>query len=415
MNKAERIQIIRDSPETGEYKSINYKNTDDIMPVKNIPLNSLLYNPYNGRIRSIVMSYESTFHKLNPEDENDKLIIEQYLYDSATNRNDKTLSSLEDKGQQEVGIVTKDGVIIDGNRRALLLNIINKKNDSSIPFKAIVLPDELQDNEKAILILETSYQMGVDSKVDYNPIEKYLRCEELHKTHDIKIEDIAFNMSESPKKIQEWLNILELMDEYLIKLKTPRIYTRLEKREGHFVDLIKYLKTYKRGHATNWEYSEADIEQMKQVYFDYIRLGVPVQKTRIIGRPRAAKSFFCHKNIWTEFINEHEKIIKSYTDPEFHSIKRDKPEASNEDIIRDIEVKWKENLEEKLNENLSFSETALKDVIEFYSPLKILKRVINSLGQIDEESLSNLPNEEVLKLINIINNKISEFKTKISK
>lgn len=40
-------------------------------------------------------------------------------------------------------------------------------------FLAIILPDDAE--EKDIQQLETIYQMGEDDKLDYNPIEKYLK------------------------------------------------------------------------------------------------------------------------------------------------------------------------------------------------------------------------------------------------
>mgnify|MGYP006173833045 CR=1 FL=1 len=40
-------------------------------------------------------------------------IIENYLFESAENRNEKTLQSLKNYGQQEIGIVTKDLIVID--------------------------------------------------------------------------------------------------------------------------------------------------------------------------------------------------------------------------------------------------------------------------------------------------------------
>lgn len=417
MDKATRKITILNSSITGEKKNIIYKKINILLDVHEIPLTALLYNPYNGRIKSSVLSHESSFQKkIDPENEKDRLIIEQYLYDSS-NRNDKTMESLVEKGQQEVGIVTNDGVIIDGNRRALLLNMINKKNNTQILFKAIVLPDELQGNKKDITLLETSYQMGVDSKIDYNPIEKYLRCKELNEEHKLSIRDISDIMAEKETKIQEWLNILRLMDEYLTRLKTPEVYTRLEKREGHFVDLNNYLKAYllKINHAVKWEYSVGDVHRMKFAYFDYIRLPIPVQRARVIGKAASSNSFFCHKEIWDNFITEHEKIINTYSEPVLSVIKEAEPDKSNEDITRYLDEKWKESLEEKLDENFSLSESKLKDLVELHTPIKILRRVVNSLGQIDNDQLIQSSKPEAEKLLGIIHSKSFEMLNLFSK
>src|SRR3546814_19267808 len=59
----------------------------------------------------------------SPEEYDEDLhhLIEELLWQSAVPRNKATLLDLKDKGQQRPGIVSLDGVIIDGNRRAMLL------------------------------------------------------------------------------------------------------------------------------------------------------------------------------------------------------------------------------------------------------------------------------------------------------
>jgi hypothetical protein len=414
MTKEERIRNIQNSEESGEVKSITYKGLTENYRVKIIKLENLLYNPYNGRIRSSVLSYESRANKLlSPSDESDKLIIEQFLYDSAVHRNEKTIESLEEKGQQEIGIVTKDGIIIDGNRRALLLNIINKNNNKNIPFKAIVLPDELENNRREITLLETGYQMGVDSKVDYNPIEKYIRCQELRDIHGLKIDEISSIMAEENRRIQEWLDIFNLMIDYLDYLDTPKLFTRLEKREGHFVDLKNYVKSYheRKNNNVKWDYKEEDIKKMKECYFDYIRLGIPVQSARVIAKPTSSNSLFCHNDIWAEFIEEHKINKAKYTEESFISIKdKEDGNRSNEDIVRFLDEKWKNEVGNNLLSNLSYSESLLKDIFESHAPIKILRRVINNIGQIKIDSIIETDKEEALRLTETITAKLNQIK-----
>lgn len=138
-------------------------------------------------------------------------------------------------------------------------------------FLAIILPDDA--DEKDIQQLETIYQMGEDDKLDYNPIEKYLKCKALLKC-GFSIDDIAGFMGEKTSQIKEWIRILTLMEEYLKAYGYDGIYTRLDKTEGPFVDLASYLEAYeKRGtnvRNVDWNYTESDISDLKQVCFDYI-------------------------------------------------------------------------------------------------------------------------------------------------
>lgn len=177
--------------------------------VYEIPLDILIYNQYNGRIGSVVKSFEKQNHTLNPEMPEDVALIEQFLWNSKEKSNAKTLESLKSTGQIKFGIVTSDGVIIDGNRRASLMNRIRRDSDSTVEqkqrceyFKAVILPDTA--TKRDILQLETSFQMGEDEKVDYNPIEKYLKCKDLEDANFTR-DEIASFMGITKKEVDQYL------------------------------------------------------------------------------------------------------------------------------------------------------------------------------------------------------------------
>lgn len=125
-----------------------YRGVTDKFNVYQIPLDYLVYNPYNGRVGSVVKSYEKQSHTLDPENPDDAKIIEDFLWQSKESANKATLDNLRANGQINFGIVTSDGMIIDGNRRASLMNRIRHDKKSSQEekdrcsfFKAVVLPD----------------------------------------------------------------------------------------------------------------------------------------------------------------------------------------------------------------------------------------------------------------------------------
>jgi hypothetical protein len=337
--------------ETKESKAIWYNGKLEVFPVFQIPLNLLIYNKYNGRIKSAVLSYESgRGKKLDPKNPDDKKIIENYLFESAENRNEKTLQSLKNYGQQEIGIVTQDLIVIDGNRRSSLLSKLFREGNDVDYFKAIILPDTLENNSAEIIKLETNYQMGVDNKVEYKPIEKYLRCKELIEEYNVTIEEVAKLMAEKTARINQWMNILSLMEEYLVYLDSPNVYTRLDKKEGHFVDLINYLKQTNKN------------EELKEVYFDFIRLGLPVQRVRIIGNPKDNQSLFSNTELWGPFYDEHKSIKETLIEKKFHDVKKDNPEMSNEQIFGNIDSFFKENLATNLVNNFVQGEIAIKEL-----------------------------------------------------
>ena len=393
--------------ETEEKKSIWYDGKMRPFSVFQIPLENLIYNKHNGRIKSIVKSFETGLgRELNPKDKIDKNIIESFLYDSAEYRNEKTIQSLRDYGQQEIGIVTKDMIIIDGNRRASLLSKIYREDKSINYFKAIILPDDLIDKRFEIIKLETNYQMGVDNKVEYKPIEKYLRCKELANEFDLSFDEIGKLMSEKSNRIIQWLNILSLMEEYLEYLNSPNVYTRLDKKEGHFVDLYNYVNKYKSNNNPN-------IEELKKVYFDYIRLGLPVQRLRVIGNPNNSMSLFAKKDYWISFYDRHLEVTKSFDEKNFKTLKKEHLDKSNEEIFNKLDFDFKLNLEENLKDNLISGEIFIKNLNEKKSTLKELNRIIKYFQDMNINGNISSEKDEIKKLLDIIIEKAISLKKEL--
>jgi hypothetical protein len=304
---------------------------------------------------------------------------------------------LKNYGQQEIGIVTQDLIVIDGNRRASLLSKLYREGNNIDYFKAIILPDTLENNPIEIIKLETNYQMGVDNKVEYKPIEKYLRCKELIEKHKVSIDEVAKLMAEKTTRINQWMNILHLMDDYLSYLDSPDVYTRLDKREGHFVDLNNYLKQISNN------------SELKEVYFDFIRLGLPVQRVRVIGNPKDNQSLFSNSNLWEPFYTEHKSIKATFIETKFNDVKSDNPEMSNEQIFGNIDNLFKENLNVNLVNNLVKGEIAIKE-------LKVKNNIKNELNKTYKYLCSinslDIIETERAQIVDLLNSISSESKNK---
>ncbi|ASK13189.1 MULTISPECIES: hypothetical protein [Bacillus] len=415
--RIEKLNEIKKSQPIMTGVKLFYKGQERRFNVYQIPLEYLVYNPYNGRIGTKVKTFEVTSHKLNPENQNDISIIEQFLWDSKHDRNKKTLKSLLKIGQQEYGIVTKNGYIIDGNRRASLLNKINNnkeeysKNYDVRPcsyFNAIILDDNV--GQKEILQLETMYQMGREEKLDYNATEKYLKCQQL-KEVGYSIEDIADMMGEgSSKNIQKYLDILELMDQYLDYYGYNNMYAMLDKREGQFVDLNNYEKAYRNrsGNAkTNWNPQDDDISEMLQISFDYIRAQYEGKEFRNIaknGKSTVPQSFFASKKLWQEFRDKHfENVEEIEEDPIDVFLSRANNDEEIIDSLTERDEEWTKKVIKPIKENLKYSKSKLDNIQQADKPLTLLERAKNALLEIDEHQES-LYSEDVLATIKEINN-----------
>lgn len=399
---------------------LRYKGTTREEIVWRIPLDYLIYNKYNGRIGSDVLSYEKQNGELNAELDSDREIIEKFLYESKVDRNKITMDSLLEIGQQRYGIVTSDGIIVDGNRRAMLLNRLFHKREKlgytyaqveqCQYFLAIILPDDAE--EKDIQQLETIYQMGEDDKLDYNPIEKYLKCKEL-KRLGFSEDDIAGFMSEKPGQIKEWLDILTLMEEYLQEYKYDGIYTRLEKTEGPFVDLRNYLDSYtKRGANTrnvDWRYTDSDISDLKLVCFDYIRARYEGKEFRDIAKTGKDGSIFFFKELWEDFLKKHQENIP--VDEE--TVEELRQRCPNEDLsllLKQRDNTWIEQAKGQLKGNLNRFSRRLEDKRDANKPADLIERALSALKSVDCEQSSFTEDSHIKEMIKEINKIVWEMK-----
>ena len=387
-----------------------------------IPLDYLVYNKLNGRIGSIVKSFERQHHTIDPENPDDIKIIEKFLWESKEDANKRTRQSLLDEHQQRYGIVTADGIIIDGNRRASLLNSLRRdeKIDPAVKqhcnyFIAIILP--VDADRKEILRLETTYQMGEDAKVDYNPIEKYLKCKDLS-DEGFTRKEIARFMGDTQSNVEMYLGVLELMDEYLQNYHYDGMYTLLDKNEDSFQKLYSALKGYKSGSIQNmWDMDpEVDTSDLKLIAFDYIRMGFDQTDFRdIITKPSAAnpyRSFFGCKDIWTTFRETHFDQIDPITDAE-ESVDAIIQNAGDSDITRLLRARdnsWKSKVEGIMKGNYNRCKDKLNNKQAADNPLKLLQKALDVLASVDTSQPSFKKDDKVKQCVKEISSLIWDYK-----
>ena len=342
-------------------------------------------------------------------------LMQNHQKDSKLPTPEVQMESLLKIGQQRYCIVTSDGIIVDGNRRAMLLNRLFHKYEEygysyaevekSQYFLAIILPDDAE--EKDIQQLETIYQMGEDDKLDYNPIEKYLKCKEL-KHLGFTEKQIAEFMSEKESQIKQWLEILTLMEEYLQEYDYDGIYTRLEKTEGPFVDLENYLDSYsKRGanvRNVDWNYTDSDISDLKLVCFDYIRARYEGKEFRDIAKTGKEGSIFFFKDLWSDFLKQHQD--NTPTDEE--TVDELRQRCPGEDLsllLKQRDNEWVNQAKGYLKGNLNRFSRRLEDKRDANKPADLIERALSALRAVDcnQDSFTDDPHiEEMVKEINKI-------------
>ncbi|MFR7765043.1 MAG: hypothetical protein ACLU05_06490 [Anaerococcus obesiensis] len=162
---------------TGEKKKLSIPNqVDDKYDVYEIPLDFLYYNDQNGRINTLYKKYSSTHGLISPEpgDSEYNKIFEKFIFESNTQAMKDTKQSIDEKFQQEPGVVLPDGRVIDGNRRFTALRMLERESKLPKCFNAVILSlnHNLKTDEKIIKELELDLQLGREERVNYDPIDR---------------------------------------------------------------------------------------------------------------------------------------------------------------------------------------------------------------------------------------------------
>lgn len=410
------IQATKDPAMTGI--TLTYNGEITTFNAYRIPLDILTYNPYNGRIGSEVKSYERQHHRLNPEDPEDVKVIEDFLWRSKISANEATMQSLLKDHQKQFGIVTADGKIIDGNRRASLLNRLwrdpsvnaNEKQHCRF-FLAIILPQDA--DKKEIIRLETTYQMGEEAKLDYNPIEKYLKCGDLIEAGFTESE-IADFMNIPKAQVLMYLRVLHLMDDYLEAYGYEGMYTQLA-NEDAFQKLDAALRQYAGGGVSGmWDYDiEADVADLKSIAFDYIRLGIEQTNFRdIIRKPSGtnpSSSFFACKDIWQDFVDQHFEIVESAKETPVQDIIDQNPGADLTKLLRARDNAWIEQVRPRMNANYTDNKDRLNSRQAAGAPAQLLQKALFALSSVDTTQDTFKHDPAVKSLLKQLNDTINSF------
>ena len=423
--RTKKLAEIKAEPSHIKMTGLPIKFRGEVIPFDayKIPLDYLVYNQYNGRIGSDIISYENQFHTLNPENSADKRIIEDFLWYSKELRNKSTMEGIIKEHQKVFGIVTSDGVIIDGNRRAMLLNRIWRDHakyekdgydvDHAKYFIAVILPEGTDKQD--ILQLETEYQMGEEARLDYNPIEKYLKVKQLREA-GFDIPKIAIMMNEKEHIIEEWVDIMLLMDDYLVYLGYDGIYTRLDEREGQLKDLASYLRSYtkNRAHSMDWDVTKLDISDLRNISFDYIRAIYEGKDFRLIGKPSNGKSFFGQKDIWDAFRDRHYQEVDNISETSPQEMRSQNPDRDLSQLLKERDGAWSKQVLGPFKNNLKTSEVELLMKEQANEPMKLLEKAMKALESINPEAEA-FYDPGVFSMLSEVNSLAYEYKKMIQR
>ena len=375
--------------ETGGVKKLSIQGQIKTFTVYRIPIEYLIYNKKNGRIATYVSQFideGKEFPKDNVVEFNN--IIEKYIERSNPDALKKTKANIKIMSQTEPAVVTADGVILDGNRRFTALRQLSKEGAGAEfnYLEAVILENDTY-TEKDIKRLELNLQHAIESKVDYNPIDRLVDI-----YRDLIKDGGIFRVEEYATKVNEEIAVAKLMLEYLDYIgQSNKFYiAREQKIDGPIREIYKILNSKK-----------IDINQ-KDVIKEILFLSILSLNGDVTRRLRKLKPLFEDKSFSSSLIEEIEgKQLLDDANDFFES------ETTKKDVRDTGVLNLEENIREQVCKIVENNVEVQKLSESKNKPIDILNQVNKLINEVDLDSVNRM-NESLRTEFNFILNCIEK-------
>lgn len=400
---------------TGEKKKLSMRNqVDDKYDVYEIPLNLLYYNNQNGRINTLYKKYRAIHGLISPEPGNSEYnkIFEQFIFESNDQAMKDTKMSIDEKSQQEPGVVLPDGRVIDGNRRFTALRMLERELNIPQYFNAVILPldQKSKTDEKIIKELELDLQLGREERVSYDPIDRIFDVYNTIKVEKIMNEDEYKKASgaKNTRGINRDIRLAELIIKF-IEIVSPggnpidKFYLARDlKLDGPIEEIESTINKLKSD----------NVEATKDAVLTYLIASKVVDKqndsTRIM---RELKNNVLKDNDRLQYFlasadNKVDVIIDTFADNPVESANELKTVIEENNEARENIVNLISSTKRLINKG-KFENERTKALIE-------LENVRDSLSEINPEDFLELTQDENIEARNIIS-EITDILYKLKK
>lgn len=359
-------------------KKLSIRGEKKVFDVYRIPLEYLKYNKKNGRIATYISQFIDEGHDFSKDINEFNNIIEKFIEESNPDALRKTKQNIKILSQTEPAVVLSNGIIIDGNRRFTSLRQLSREGaGAEFNYLEAVILDSEKYNDKDIKRLELNLQHGVESRVDYNPIDRLVDIyrDLIENGGVFTPEEYRGETQKTLKEVNKDMEISQLLIDYLDFINKPKKFyiARKQQVDGPLREIYNILKSDK----IDQEY-KTDIKEY--LFTNIMALGGDTTR-----RIRELKAVFEDRNLSKELLEEVEddEILDDITDY-FNEldVKSDTVELSSE-LVEKIKSTTEEFVERKKYKNAR------------NQPLELLNKAFKTLNEIDTEALVRL--DEVSK------------------
>jgi hypothetical protein len=286
---------------TGDSKKLSIQGQTKHFDVFRIPLEKLIYNKKNGRIATYVSQYLDEGNQFPSEKDIFNEIIEEYIVKSNPDALSKTKQNIRLLSQTEPAVVLSDGIVVDGNRRFTSLRQLSREGaGTQFNYLEAVILDRSKYSEKDIKRLELNLQHAVESRVDYNPIDRLVDIyrDLIENGGVFTSEEYMLETQMSSKKIKEEIEVAKLMIQYLEYIKKPLKFhvAREQKIDGPLREVYSILKSPK-----------IDSNKISDIR-DFLFTNIISLNGDVTRRIRALKAVFEDRNLANQILSKIDEL-----------------------------------------------------------------------------------------------------------
>lgn len=191
---------------------------------------------------------------------------------------DALKSDLKERRQQEPAVVTAEGVLINGNRRAAALRSLYQDDHclDAQYISCLILPEDATPDE--IVGLETELQIARDFKEAYSWVNEAMLIEELYERDGRDFDRVAARMHREAKEIKALHEKLQQVNQLVALSGGAYLHVDFTENESAFDELATHIR--------NKSHEEA--ESVRAAYYLGTLAGVNYRELRHLRRPDAS-------------------------------------------------------------------------------------------------------------------------------
>lgn len=185
---------------------------------------------------------------------------------------------LKQRGQQEPAVITAEGVLINGNRRAAALRSLFVDDDYAPAryLRCFLLPADATVDE--LVDLETELQIARDFREDYTWVNEALLIEEIFNRESKNWDRVASRMHKDSSEVKAKYEKLQQLHQLVALSNGTRHHADFVPNESAFEELARHIKNKPTEEANS----------VRSAYFLGILTGVNYRDLRHLQRPDAS-------------------------------------------------------------------------------------------------------------------------------